>query len=277
MPRLLALMTLCAALLAGCQTGKDSVPAPTRIDFEGREDFAFAPTLRVRVLADGEPTHGGALRDVVQDGLPEAYAKLFSLELDADPELYFGGEFEYWTTQGRWTQDVAAGERLDPHGTQNLDGPGTWENEIQLHLFMAGLHGGASFMDLLVVDGTIGVNVQGALVDIDEIDGVQYRNVSEDIWRVGLSFGGTVGVTPLVEWFMVYARFMGHYGASDEHPTWLSTTELGAELTVFPGVSIFAAYRWTNYIADRDDDESHKDSDYDLRLEGPVAGLQLTF
>lgn len=271
------LWTLCAlvALLAGCQTSTEG-PQVERVDFRGREDFAPAPNLRLRFAAKGEPTHGGALRDVVEDGLPAAYASLFSLEID-DPEPYVGGEFEYWTTSGQFTQSIALGQRLDPHGTQNLDGPGTWETEIDLHLIAFGLNGGISWNDLVVVDGTIGLHVQGARVDIDEIGGGAIpRSVEEELWRGGLSFGGTVGVTPIVEWFMVYARFMGHWGI-DEHATWLSTVDLGAELTVFPGVAFFAAYRWTNYVAERDDPEDHKDSDYDVRLEGPTFGIQLTF
>lgn len=40
---------------------------------------------------------------------------------------------------------------------------------------------------------------------------------------------------------------------------------------------VFAAYRWTNYLADRDESDDHRDSDCDVRLEGPTFGLQLTF
>lgn len=265
---------LCVASV-GCHMTKDD-PGIQRVDYEGREDFAVVPNMRVRVAIEGKPTRGGALREVVEDGLPAAYANLFSLEI-ADTEAFAGIEAEYWTTRGEFTQALAANQRLDPHGDRNLDGPGVWESEIELHLFSFGAHGGISWRDLLVLNGTLGLHVQGARVDTDEVGGVPGgRDASEDIWRLGLTFGGLVGFTPIVEWFMVYARFMGHWGWN-EHQTWLSTLDLGAELTVFPGVAFFAAYRWTNYVAERDESDDHRDSDYDVRLEGPVFGIQLTF
>lgn len=265
----------CGVVLSGCHTTKDD-PGIERVDYEGREDFAPVPNFRVRVAIEGKPTRGGALKEVLDDGLPAAYARLFSLEVEEE-EAFVGLEAEYWTTRGQFTQDLAANQRLDPHGDRNLDGPGRWESEIELHLFSVGAHGGFSWRDLLVLNGTLGLHIQGALVDTDEVGGAPGgRDASEELWRLGLTFGGLVGFTPIVEWFMVYTRFMGHWGWN-EHATFLSTFEFGGELTLFPGVAVFVAYRWTNYLADRDESQDHRDSDYDVRLEGPTFGLQLTF
>lgn len=121
----LVLSACCGVALSGCHSTKDD-PGIERVDCEGREDFAAVPSLRVRVAIEGKPTRGGALKEVLEDGLPAAFARLFSLDVE-ETEVFAGLEAEHWTTPGEFTQGLGAGDRLDPHGDRNLDGPGRRE------------------------------------------------------------------------------------------------------------------------------------------------------
>ncbi len=147
-------------------------------------------------------------------------------------------------------------------------GPTRVTADYDLYVGTLAPRGGFWIYEIVGIDGFLGAGIN--YLDLELESGASRE--SDTSVAGGPAFGGQLTVPAPFDWLTVYAKAGVLFGFGDGD-TSLSNKEVGLTVSPVPGLGIIAGWRWWDY------EEEHYGSgaDIDLRLSGPMAGLQLTF
>lgn len=239
--RLVGIVLFCS-LLTSCDTVRPE-------DIEGQDNGASFPSLR----ATWEFS-----RDSTVTRTPGS----------AEPEL--GIEVDLGYGAGSADQMLGATEFVVLNGAR-LNGPGPVATDYDLLAGSVSLAASRRWLgDAGNLTGLAGLGFQRLNIDIASGPGT----ASDDILSGGFFLGGQVTVQPL-DRLSLSARASATIGV-DSGNTMLGAAELTAEWMPIDRVGVFSGWRWWTYRRGNSEDAGD-DSNLDLGLSGPVAGLSLKF
>ncbi len=149
-------------------------------------------------------------------------------------------------------------------------GPTRVTADYDLYVGTLAPRGGFWIYEIVGIDGFLGAGIN--YLDLELESGASRE--SDTSVAGGPAFGGqlTVHLPAPFDWLTVYAKAGVLFGFGDGD-TSLSNKEVGLTVSPVPGLGIIAGWRWWDY----EEENYGSGADIDLRLSGPVAGLQLTF
>lgn len=238
--RLLMTLPLC---LASCRIQRD---------IEGTDRDAFGASFRA--FWEVHPRAGGSgLED--EEGASRGAGK-----------GHLGVELDVGYVAGDDDQGLAGNEFVQLGGTQFL-GPATVDLDWTLLAGSIALRGGARVEDVLVVEGIGGLGL--TRLHLEAEDGA--LSASETFSSVGPILGLQAGVEPL-PWLGAFVRSTWTGGFVPDEAS-LGVTDLALTLKPAKRVVAFGGWRWWDYGAEG----NSGDSDVELKLSGPMLGIELRF
>ncbi len=255
-----ALLRLTLCLLPVCLAGG---LAATTEDVEGEDHEAVFPSFRLewRILPREEPptVQEAAGEDTSNGSETPAVGALFSWEI---VDFAFGC--------GDSSQTLGAGEYIYFEDFM-ITGPASVTTEYDLSWGATSVRGGASFYDLVDVEGILGVGYQYLGVELSSgtiEDGDTH-------WSVGPVTGARLAVRPM-KWLTLYGdgRVLAGLG-----PTVGSGLYAEGGVSIHPteNVGISAGWRYWRAGLDRGGLLGGSASDADVKLSGPALGLRISF
>jgi hypothetical protein len=232
-------LVLGCALLAGCNT--------TSVDIESEDRNSFFPALRVSYPFFPNPQ---------QESSSPAPRVSGRLALDADVS---------WG-QGDASQALPVGENVNFDGVQ-FNGPTRVTQDYDLLVGTMNLRGGFGLRDLVFIEGLVGVGA--TRLDLTLESPLQRESDRSVSLGPGAGLRGTVA--PL-SWLEAYVQIHGLIGFGEGEVRTLETVEAALRIAPTSYIAIFAGWRWWDY-----EQERSGESDLELKLSGPLLGLQFTF
>lgn len=255
--RIIVLFLLAAVSLAATCDG----PAP--LDLDAKDGGRFAPSGRVAVeiLPGTKARRRGGLLDLATGEVPAAGVTDDRVEpRPVEFILSIAGEFA--TVEGRDHVPVPSGRVVDLGG--EISGPARVATDIENRRGHVTARPGVRFMDMISIEGLVGMGVDDTEVTIRS-GGQRFTDQST---RPGFLAGIRVSLRP-VPLFDLYGQatmMLGRMFTTD--------LEVGAQLNLTRNLGLYGGYRrWTF----REESLKKGGSDGDFELDGPTAGVSLTF
>ena len=92
---------------------------------------------------------------------------------------------------------------------------------------------------------------------------------SHDELLAGFLLGGRATVRPIAL-FDLYAQYTANF--TDEAWKYIQDAQVGVELNLQRNISVFGGYRWWRY-----EESLSNESNWELRIRGPTAGVSVKF
>jgi opacity protein-like surface antigen len=250
---LLAIMTPLGVAL-GCTT----------MDLKIDDNDAVTPGGRIsyEIYPGADRRRSGALLDLVTGSAAGAQGNAVTAQsAGIAPTISIDGEIA--SVESRDHEQVPAGQQVELD--EVIVGPARVKLNAQNLRGSLAARGGVRFYDVLSLEAIMGLGVDSTEVRMRG-DGV---TASHDQLLAGFLLGGRATVRPIAL-FDVYAQYT--VNITDEAWKYIQDAQVGVELNLQRNVSVFGGYRWWRY-----EESLSNESNWELRLRGPTAGLCLKF
>jgi hypothetical protein len=177
------------------------------------------------------------------------------------PTISIDGEIA--AVEGRDHEQVPAGRQVELD--EVILGPARVKLNAQNLRGSLAARGGIRLYDVLSVEAIMGLGVDSTTLRLRG-EGV---TASQDKLLAGLLLGGRATVRPIAL-FDLYAQYTANF--TNEAWKTIQDAQVGVELNLQRNVSVFGGYRWWRY-----EESLSNESNWELRIRGPTAGLSLKF
>ncbi|HVN36707.1 MAG TPA: hypothetical protein VMW19_00870 [Myxococcota bacterium] len=231
-------------------------------------------TMELRIDDDDEVTPGGRISYEIYPGIDERRSgTLLDLATGSPasavtaqsagihPTISIDGEIA--SVEGRDHEQVPAGQQVELD--EVIVGPARVKLNAQNLRGSLAARGGLRFYDVLSLEAIMGLGVDSTELRLRG-EGV---TASHEQLLAGFLLGGRATVRPIAL-FDLYAQYT--VNITDEAWKTIQDTQVGVELNVQRNVSVFGGYRWWRY-----EETFSNESNWELRIRGPTAGLSLKF
>ena len=246
---LVAAMTPLGVAL-GCTTMDLRIDDNDEVTPGGRISYEIYPGVDKR--------RSGTLLDLVT-GSPTGAVTAQSAGIH--PTISIDGEIA--SVEGRDHERVPAGQQviLD----EVILGPARVKLNAENLRGSLAARGGVRFYDVLSLEAIMGLGVDSTDVRLRG-EGV---TASHDELLAGFLLGGRATVRPIAL-FDLYAQYTVNF--TNEAWKTIEDAQVGVELNLQRNVSVFGGYRWWKY-----EETLSNESNWELRIRGPTAGVSLKF
>jgi hypothetical protein len=173
---------------------------------------------------------------------------------------------EIAAVEGKDHQNVPAGQQVELD--EVIVGPARVKMNAENLRGSLAARGGIRLFDVLSLEGITGLGVDSTRVRLRGV-GLGVTNSDEEL-LAGLLLGVRATVRPIAL-FDVYAQYTSNLTPSEEWKT-IQDTQVGVELNLVRYVAIFGGYRWWRY-----EESLNNESDWEIKIRGPTAGVSLKF
>lgn len=234
-------------VLAGCGSS-----SPRDLDLS--DDPVWIPTLRA----------AWTLSEAGQGEESEASDARVEFALEGDVSGAYGSDKLY----------LNAGEALTLNGTL-FTGPANVQSDFDLWVVGATVRVGARFSGVISAVTILGVEADYFRIEIDGAG----EHATETIFSLGPRAGLRLAGHP-TKWLDLQVEGTMCYGVSSHWGTGRRGAEFAAIVRPWPSVGFLAGWRWWQYNANAYDPDyvgGYDESDVEVKLSGPVVGLQVDF
>ena len=252
---LVAVLTPLSVAL-GCTTMDLKIDDNDEITPGGRISYEIYPGIAKR--------RGGTLLDLVTGSSAGAQAQgnpVTAQSAGITPTISIDGEIA--SVEGHDHEQVPAGQQVKLD--EVIVGPARVKLDAQNLRGSLTARGGIRFYDVLSLEAIGGLGVDSTELRLRGED----VTASHDELLAGLLLGGRATVRPIAL-FDLYAQYTVNF--TNEAWKTIQDAQVGVELNLQRHVSVFGGYRWWRY-----EETLSNESNWELRIRGPTAGVSVKF
>ncbi|HXK26009.1 MAG TPA: hypothetical protein VMS55_25300 [Myxococcota bacterium] len=250
---ILALMTPFGVAL-GCTTMELKIDDNDEVTPGGRISYEIYPGIDRR--------RSGTLLDLVTGSSAGAQGNAVTAQsAGIAPTISIDGEIA--SVEGRDHEQVPAGQQVKLD--EVILGPARVKLDAENIRGSLAARGGIRFYDVLSLEAMMGLGVDSTDLRLRGED----VTASHDELLAGFLLGGRATVRPIAL-FDLYAQYTVNF--TNEAWKTIEDAQIGVELNLQRNVSVFGGYRWWRY-----EESLSNESNWELRIRGPTAGLSLKF
>jgi hypothetical protein len=255
---LLALLTPLGVAL-GCRTTQDlRVDDNDQFTHSGRASYEIYPGIDRR--------RAGNLFELVTGSSATAPNSAVTMK-SAGVKGTISIDAEIAAVEGKDHQNVPADQQVELGG-EVIEGPARVKTNAENLRGSLAARGGLRLFDVLSLEAITGVGVDSTRMRMRGVD-VGITASDEDL-LAGFLLGGRATIRPIAL-FDIYAQYTWNITLSDDWK-YIDDTTVGVELNLVRYLALFGGYRWWRYV-----ESLNNESDWEIKLRGPTAGVSLKF
>ena len=174
---------------------------------------------------------------------------------------------EIAAVEGKDHQNVPTGQRVEL-GDAEILGPARVKMNAENLRGSLAARGGIRLFDVLSLEAITGLGVDSTTVRLRGVDlGI---TASDEDLIAGFLLGGRATLRPIAL-FDIYAQYTWNITPSNDWK-YIDDATVGVELNLVRYVAVFGGYRWWRY-----EESLNNQSDWEIKIRGPTAGVSLKF
>jgi hypothetical protein len=173
---------------------------------------------------------------------------------------------EIAAVEGKDHQNVPAGKQVELD--EVIEGPARVKMNAENLRGSLAARGGLRLFDVLSLEAITGVGVDSTRMRMRGVD-LGITDSDEDL-IAGFLLGGRATLRPIAL-FDIYAQYTWNITPSNDWK-YIDDATVGVELNLVRYVALFGGYRWWRY-----EESLNNQSDWEIKIRGPTAGVALKF
>ncbi|HEX5068168.1 MAG TPA: hypothetical protein VFY49_18755 [Myxococcota bacterium] len=255
---LLALLTP-LGVVTGCITNQD-----LRVD--DNDQFTHSGRATYEIYPGNARRRAGNLFELVTGSAATAPNGAVTMK-SAGVKGTISIDAEIAAVEGKDHQNVPLGQQVKLDN-EVIEGPARVKTNAENLRGSLAARGGLRLFDVLSLEAITGIGVDSTRMRMRGVD-VGITASDEDL-IAGFLLGGRATIRPIAL-FDIYAQYTWNINFGDDWK-YIDDTTVGVELNLIRYVALFGGYRWWRY-----EESFNNESDWEIKLRGPTAGVALKF